>query len=176
MEEVVLSEGITEIGNQAFYNCRSLKTINFPTTLKKIGASVFYLCGFVDVFLPDTLLEIGGYVFMSNSSLKSVRLSENFTALQMRLFYGCSSLLSVSIPPKIKTIAGEVFSECKSLTTVDLSRHTAVPSLGNVNAFHNTTCQFIVPDALYDEWIAATNWSTYADRIVKSSEYQPNNE
>ena len=34
----------------------------------------------------------------------------------------------------------------------------------------NTICKIVVPDNLYDQWIAATNWSTYADYIYKASE------
>jgi hypothetical protein len=45
--------------------------------------------------------------------------------------------------------------------------------LSNSNAFNSiaSDCKIVVPDALYDEWKAATNWSTYASYIVKSSEF-----
>jgi hypothetical protein len=55
----------------------------------------------------------------------------------------------------------------------DLSQATAVPSLANTNAFSGipSDCKIIVPDALYDTWIAAPNWSSYASQIVKDSEF-----
>ena len=48
-----------------------------------------------------------------------------------------------------------------------------MPSLSNADAFSGIAfnCKFIVPDALYDEWIAATNWSTYASKIIKKSDW-----
>jgi hypothetical protein len=50
----------------------------------------------------------------------------------------------------------------------DFTSHTSVPTLANSNAFQGipADCEIRVPAALYDEWIAATNWSTYASRIV----------
>jgi hypothetical protein len=55
----------------------------------------------------------------------------------------------------------------------DFSALEAVPTLSTTNAFANipSDCKIIVPDALYDEWIAATNWSTYASYIIKKSEW-----
>ena len=68
-----------------------------------------------------------------------------------------------------------IFANDVSLSVVDFSKATAVPSLSNVNAFSNTnsTFQIVVPDALYDQWIATDNWSSYASQIVKASEYVP---
>ena len=44
----------------------------------------------------------------------------------------------------------------------------SAPTLSNTNAFTDipADCEIRVPAALYDEWIAATNWSTYASKIV----------
>ena len=46
-------------------------------------------------------------------------------------------------------------------------------SLSSTNAFSSipSDCKIIVPDTLYDTWIAATNWSTYASKIIKKSEW-----
>ena len=50
----------------------------------------------------------------------------------------------------------------------DFTSQTAVPTLKNTNAFASipSDCEIRVPAALYDEWIAATNWSSLADNIV----------
>ena len=58
---------------------------------------------------------------------------------------------------------------------VDFRNAAAVPALSNINAFSNvpSTCKIVVPDALYNTWIAATNWSN-ADikaMITKLSDY-----
>ena len=55
---------------------------------------------------------------------------------------------------------------------LDFSQCSAVPTLSNTSAFSGITkiAKIIVPDSLYDEWIAAANWSTYANYIYKASE------
>ena len=64
---------------------------------------------------------------------------------------------------------------CSALEVVDFSEATAVPTLHSVNTFQNTNSTFkiVVPDALYDQWKAANNWSQFASQIVKASEYVP---
>ncbi len=62
---------------------------------------------------------------------------------------------------------------------MDFSNRTygTIPSLANVNAFSSTGTsvtggyKVVVPDALYDQWIAATNWVKIQDHIVKASEF-----
>ena len=65
---------------------------------------------------------------------------------------------------------------CSALEVVDFSEATSVPTLHSVNTFQNTNSTFkiVVPDALYDQWIAARNWSSFANQIVKASEYISN--
>jgi hypothetical protein len=50
----------------------------------------------------------------------------------------------------------------------DFTSHTTVPTLVNTNVFNGipSDCEIRVPAALYDEWIAATNWTGYASKIV----------
>ena len=67
-----------------------------------------------------------------------------------------------------------MFNSCSSLELVDYHLATAVPAIDS-SAFNgtNTTFQIVVPDELYDTWIAATNWSARSSQIVKYSEYTP---
>ena len=55
----------------------------------------------------------------------------------------------------------------------DFKDSKSVPTLSGTGAFNFTPsdCKIVVPDSLYDSWIAATNWSTYASKIVKASEF-----
>ena len=78
------------------------------------------------------------------------------------MFYGCSSLVSITIPSSVTSIGANAFSNCYGLKTFDFRRSTSVPTLSNVNAFLNTPTvkEIVVPDDLYDTWIAATNWNS----------------
>ena len=67
----------------------------------------------------------------------------------------------------------DMFYGCTSLELVDMTGSTGVPILNNVNNFANTnnTYKIVVPDSLYDEWIAATNWASIASHIMKQSDW-----
>ena len=90
----------------------------------------------------------------------------------MHAFDNCYALASITIPEGVKMIDDYAFRSCYSLTKYDFSQATAVPTLSNRSAFEtiNQICKIVVPDNLYDQWIAATNWSSYADYIYKASE------
>lgn len=76
---------------------------------------------------------------------------------------------------RLQNVLNNAFSGCTSLSVVDFSQATAVPVLANVNTFSSTNDYYkiVVPDSLYDTWIAATNWSNSAikPRIVKVSDF-----
>ena len=66
-----------------------------------------------------------------------------------------------------------MFNGCTSLELVDMTGSTGVPTLENVNNFSNTndTYKIVVPDSLYDTWIAATNWASIASHIMKQTDW-----
>ena len=77
------------------------------------------------------------------------------------------------MPSSITDIYGNAFTYCDALV-YSFSAHSTIPTLHSDDCFSdiNLVAKIIVPDALYDEWIAATNWSTYADYIYKASEVE----
>ena len=84
---------------------------------------------------------------------------------------------------KLSNVGGttNTFKGCTHLELVDFSQATAVPALSNINAFSNTNNYYriVVPNALYDQWIAATNWSdpsivTHIEKAVKGLVFATN--
>jgi hypothetical protein len=80
----------------------------------------------------------------------------------------------VVLPASLREVFASMFVSCTACMLFDFRAANAVPTLDNVNAFMNTNAgsKIVVPDALYDTWVAASNWATYASRITKASEYQ----
>ena len=130
----------------------------------------------VEIEEPNTVVTRGVNAYYNCRALRRVVLSPSISVLTSGMCGYCGTLQKVFVRSNITSIEANAFINCASIGELDFSSNTVVPTLANVNAFSDTTCNFIVPDNLYDEWIVATNWSTYADRIVKASEYQPNNE
>ena len=126
---------------------------------------------FVDeVVLPDSLEEISGYWF-SKAFVKKFVFGAN-----LKRFYG-------HLLPWF-TNNNNIRTYC----TYDFSRTLQVPVLNNSKGFGWSNSpitrassykegtgpdyveKIIVPDNLYDEWTAATNWRLYKSKIVKASE------
>lgn len=165
--------------SNAEFAAAEIYDIVFPNTLSGIGYNAFSSSSIRCLYIPDSYTIINNSAFSSCSKLESVRLSNNLNTLGSSVFNSCSSLSQIDIPKGVETIKTQVFAACSVLRRVGFTGHTKVPVLENINAFSNTPSDMmiVVPDNLYDEWIAATNWSIYADRIVKASEYvEPNNE
>lgn len=75
LEEVVLADGCTKIGDGAFINCKSLKKISIPDTVQSIGDSVFSGCTSLEqLVIPSSVTEIGEGAFQNCSSLKELSL------------------------------------------------------------------------------------------------------
>lgn len=76
LQEVILPEGITSIGERAFQSCTTLKSIQLPKKVTKIGKYAFINCRqLTNIQLPDGVTEIGEYAFSFCSTLEEVVLS-----------------------------------------------------------------------------------------------------
>ena len=100
--------------------------------------------------------------------LQDVSIGKNVTSIGTYVFGNCYSLASITIPDGVTSIGGNAFSSCTGMRYYEFSARTAIPTLSNKNAFNNipSDCQMLIPSALYDEWKAATNWATYASKMV----------
>lgn len=141
-----IPEGTTSIGVYAFAYCLSLASIIIPDGVTSIGEGAFGFC----------------------TSLTSITMPDSVTSIGIAVFSGCTGLTSITIPNSVTSIDSYAFENCTNLTEIDFSTHNAVPTLADTSAFYNTSASLVikVPSALLDEWKAATNWSTYADKIV----------
>ena len=70
-------------------------------------------------------------------------------------------------------LTNEIIYNTQYLKVINFEKCESIPTMGNTNVFRflPSDCKIIVPDALYDEWIAATNWTTYASKIIKKSDW-----
>ena len=174
LASIVIPDSVTSIGNYAFYYCYSLASIVIPNGVTTIGGNAFQYCySLASVVISNSVTSIDSNAFNSCYSLASVVISNSVTSIVERAFQYCYSLASVVISNSVTSIREYAFNSCYGVAFYDFSQSSAVPSLANTNAFTNipSDCKIIVPDALYDTWIAATNWSTYASKIVKDSEF-----
>ena len=71
--ELIIPEGVTSIGNLAFYNCTGLTSVTIPNSVTSIGNNAFYNCSsLTSVTIGNSVTSIGGYAFASCKGLKSI--------------------------------------------------------------------------------------------------------
>lgn len=145
VQHVVLSEGITRVGNYAFYGFNKITDVSFPSTLQELGTGAFWNCSKLNnVVLPANLETLGGYAFYNcqgltalsfNSGLRSIGsscfqncyylagelvLPEGLEALGSYAFSNCRSYTAISIPGSLKTVGEYAFSNCYGFTELSL--------------------------------------------------------
>ena len=128
--------------------------------------------------LPATTLASYCYTYMfgnctSLTSAPELPATNLNTSCYDSMFRECTALKRIKMNASSRSWGESMFYGCTSLELVDMTGSTGVPQLSNVNNFANTndTYKIVVPDSLYDTWIAATNWASIASHIMKKSDW-----
>ena len=169
LASITIPTGVTSIGNHAFQNCDSLASITIPNGVTSIGNYAFQNCySLASITIPNGVTSIGDDVFTDCYSLASITIPNGVTSIGNYAFQGCYSLASITIQNGVTSIDNYAFSYCHGMRYYDFSACTAIPALSNKNAFNNIPfdCQMLIPSALYNNWKTATNWATYASKMV----------
>lgn len=111
--DVVIPAGVTTIGEDAFLECESLKSITLPESVTTIGGGAFCGCESLEnITLPAGVTTIGGMAFSHCKSLASITLPDSVTTIGERAFRYCAFLESITLPEGVTTIGKWVFSGC----------------------------------------------------------------
>lgn len=176
LESVVIPYGPTSLGLNFFSGCKSLTYIAIPDSVKMIGNSAFSSCSaLTSIDLHMITSTIGNSAFDSCSSLKSIIMPNECASIGTFVFSFCYTLKGIVIPRNITSIGNSAFQSCTNLIKYDFTSLSSVPTLDGTFLNISAITKIYVPDALYNEWIVATNWVTYADYIYKASEMEANN-
>ena len=98
IELVYFDEGITNVGQYAFYGCGNLKDVLLPDLLDDIGQYSFSLCGHLtSVLIPDGAKTIKGHAFASCDELAEIIIPESVTRIEEYVFFSCTALKSVKV-------------------------------------------------------------------------------
>lgn len=146
IKTVVVSEGVTSIGENVFENCQNMEKISLPTTLTSIGHAAFMqgdgyvntVYGLTEITIPSSVTSIGGSAFWGSAisslvipesvteigkyacrdcaALKSVTI--NGTVIGEFMFVSCTKLSTFNIGSKLKKIGSNVFNYCGALRTI----------------------------------------------------------
>ncbi|MDE5583734.1 MAG: leucine-rich repeat domain-containing protein, partial [Ruminococcus sp.] len=138
---LVISEGVTAIGKSIFERCYNMETASLPTTLESIGERAFFMYkeggltalnfpesvtkigekAFVhqavdSVVLPETLTDLGTYIFMDSDTLQNVRVE--CAEIPSYCFIRCFNLSRMIISRNVRKIGAYIITQCKRLQEI----------------------------------------------------------
>ena len=131
LEEVVLCDGLLEIGDEAFMECQALQKITIPSTVTEIKFCSFYQCKSLDeVVLYEGNLQIIGVRAFSDTNIKRIKIPSTVTLIDNYAFAGCYELAEVDLYEGLQSINYCAFSSCISL------KHITIPTTVTKIAVH----------------------------------------
>jgi len=136
---VVIGDGVTTIGDYAFYRKSDITSVTIPSSVTSIGSYAFYGTGLTSVTVPSSITEIENSVFDS-----------------------CTGLKSVIIPGTITKIGGYAFYRCTSLEKIECLAVT--PPACESTTFYETDkskCELIVPKGSVEDYKTAGEWKDF---------------
>lgn len=138
LTEVVIEDGVTEIGKDVFQGCVGLTKVAIPDSVKKIGTWSFHMCkGLKNVDIPANMeigdssfrqsgLEqvtvsggsVGNYAFHRSEDLKKITV--NCETIGEEAFSGCDYLTDITLGENVKTLGDKAFYTCDALERVEI--------------------------------------------------------
>ena len=137
VEQYIIGNSVTNIGERAFYNCSGMTSVLIGNSVTSIGFEAFRDCSsLTSVTIGNSVTTIGIDAFRGCTGLTSIEIPSSVTRIGMRAFMGCRSLTSITIPNSVTDIEKNTFSACSGLTSVTIGN--GVTSIGE-SAFENCT-------------------------------------
>lgn len=144
VKEIVISEGVVEIEDNAFSNAKTLQRVFLPSTLETLG-KMSLLHELTEINIPEKIKEIPDNCFWWCSNLKQIVLPHGLLRIGKGAFRQ-TAIEEIDIPDSVTSIEECVFEDCVNLKRVSLSKKTA--KIGE-SAFSNTLItEIALPDTI----------------------------
>ena len=165
IKKIIVSSGITALGDFLFESCDNIKTVSLASTVTSIGASAFSSMGLEEITIPANVKSIGEYAF-KGTKISDITIPESVTSMGNYIFSTCTKLKTVKINGSV--ISSYTFAFCYALSSLTISVNCK--SIGsNIIAY----CQFL--DTInYEGTIAQWNSIQKPDNWISSADHNYN--
>ncbi len=146
IKKVIIEKYVTNVGQNAFRECRNLTSVTIPNSVTSIGGGAFSYCSsLISITFPNSVKTIGVNAFIDCSALNSINIPESVTNIGEAAFLNCSSLTSIAIPNSVTNIGKRAFAYCSSLTSITVEKeNTRYDSRENCNAIIETKSNILI--------------------------------
>lgn len=99
-----------------FENCKALEKVHLANGIRKVPRNAFKNCSSVaDLYIPDTVAEIGEYAFAGCSNLRTIHLPAGIRKISKGMFMECKSLTKCFLADGIEVIEDDAFKGCSTM-------------------------------------------------------------
>ena len=122
VKKVVIKDGITRIGEDAFQLCYQLIEIQIPNSVSQIGRNAFIYCNKLEKIELGNIEKIEPQTFQNCENLKCIIIPNSVNTISDNAFSHCKNLESVTIEEGVKNIGGYAFVDCKKLKNIKIPK------------------------------------------------------
>jgi len=145
---VVIGDGVTHIGKNAFNSCSALTSVTIPASVTSIGSGAFLVCSSLETITVDqnnTKYNSGNgcnAIIETNSNTlivgcKNTVIPASVTSIGESAFSDCIGLTSITIPASVTSIVSAAFNNCANLKSVIFADGSHLATIG-AYAFNQT--------------------------------------
>ena len=166
IKKVIIKDGVTNIGNNAFFDYPALTSVEIPNSVTSIGESAFFQCmRLTSVTIGNSLTRIGKRAFENCTALLSVEFPNSLTNIEESAFESCAALTSITIPNSVTSIGNNAFVNCVNLKSFTFKGSTP-PELA-INSIFTTGIKIPV-------YVPANSIEVYKDALGDNYDVQAN--
>lgn len=144
---VTMPGTIEQIGNRAFYNISTLKSVVLSSKLEAIPSECFAYSGLTSIVIPNGVKSLGNSAFYCCYSLESITIPDSVKNIYSSCFCNCQKLTSIVIPSSIAQLDSWAFENCCKLSNVVISN--GVKRLSSGVFFGCGILQIAIPSSVY---------------------------
>ena len=130
--KVVIGNGVTSVGEEAFSDCTDLQTISIPDSVVSVGDTPFRNCSKLNYNIYDNAKYLGNktnpYVLLIESvsnDIASCEIHPKTRIIYKSVFASCNNLTDIVIPDSVVSVGERAFYECSNLQSVTIGNSVA---------------------------------------------------